>query len=146
LEKDIVDELVLEIGRSSERWGLSSVLGQVWGTLYFKGEMTQEKLKQELGIGLSSISQSIRVLESLGFISPYKKEGRKKVYKAELSKDTIGKIFENLIRFELTPMVSLLQSRKEKVDDKALKEKINSLQKNMEEAGKILSRLMKIRK
>ena len=139
------DEIINELGRSSERWGLSAVLGQVWGTLYFKGEMTQEKLKNELGIGLSSISQSIKVLENLGFISPFKKEGRKKVYSADLSPLLLGKILEKLITFELRPMISLLQSRKEQAESKNLKDKINTLQKNMEEFEKALSLFMKLK-
>ena len=146
MKKEIIEELIQEIGRSSERWGLSTVLGQVWGTLYFKGEMTQDRLKKELGIGLSSISQSIKVLENLGFISPIRKEGRKRVYKAHFSPQQLGKIFENLLRFELKPMVSLLQSRKKQVQDKELKEKISNLQKNMEDSSKILALLLKIRK
>ena len=146
MEKEIINELIQEAGRSSERWGLSSVLGQVWGTLYFKGEMTQEELKKELGIGLSSISQSIKVLENLGFISPIRKKGRKRVYKADFSTQQISKIFENMLRFELKPMISLLESRKEQVEDKKLKEKINNLQKNMEDTEKILALILKIRK
>ncbi|MBW2995312.1 hypothetical protein KY312_03090 [Candidatus Woesearchaeota archaeon] len=146
MKKEIAEELIKEIGRSSERWGLSSVLGEVWGTLYFKGEMTQEELRKQLGIGLSSISQSIKVLESLGFISPIRKQGRKNVYKADFSTQQFGNIFEKLVRFELTPMISLLASRKDQAADKNLKEKISKLQGNMKESAKILSLFLKFKK
>jgi DNA-binding transcriptional regulator GbsR (MarR family) len=146
LETQVVDELIQEVGRSSERWGLSSVLGQVWGTLYFKGEMTQDRLKTELGIGLSSISQNIKVLESLGFISAFRKEGRKRVYKADFSVLQINKLFESLLRLELKPMISLLQSRKDAVQNKNLKDKINNLQKNIEDSANALSWITKLKK
>jgi DNA-binding transcriptional regulator GbsR (MarR family) len=145
-QNNCADELIKELGRASERWGLSSVLGQVWGTLYFKGEMTQDRLKRELSIGLSSISQGIKVLESLGFISSTGKDGRKNIYKADFSNTILNSFLENLLRLELTPMVSLLKNRKEQAQDKELKDKITKLHDNLDESSKALALLLKFKK
>jgi DNA-binding transcriptional regulator GbsR (MarR family) len=144
-DKDIFGELVGESGRCSEKLGLPSVLGQVWGTLYFKGGMTQEQLKKELGIGLGSISQSIKTLEHLGFISSPKKEGRKRVYEANFSTEIISRFIENALRHEIQPMSSLLESRIPVISDKKLKHKADELNKSLNRTARLLKLFMSVK-
>jgi len=146
LETDVFGELVKESGRCSERLGLPSVLGQVWGMLYFKGGMTQAQLKKELGIGLGSVSQSIKTLGSLGFISSPKKEGRKKVYEAEFTTGIINRFLENALRHEISPMTSLLESRIPEIADKKMKQKAEELNKNLGKTAKLLKLFLSVNK
>ncbi|MBW3016741.1 hypothetical protein KY316_00060, partial [Candidatus Woesearchaeota archaeon] len=140
------EELVREAGRASARLGLPSVLGQVWGTLYFKGGMTQEQLKNELGIGLGSVSQSISTLENLGFISSLKRIGRKKVYEADFSPQIINKLVEDALMFEITPINSLIESRLPEIKDRELKKKSEELNKSLSRTARLLKLFMSVNK
>jgi len=107
--------------------------------------MTQEQLKKELGIGLGSISQSIKTLEHLGFISSPKKEGRKRIYEANFSTDIITKFLENALRHEISPMVSLFESRIPGLKDKKAKQKAEELSKSMARTARLIKLFLSVK-
>lgn len=61
-----IDSIIDEFAESTNRLGLGLMPGKVWGTLYFYGNMTQDDLKEHLGVGLSRISPALRLLLNFG--------------------------------------------------------------------------------
>ena len=143
-EKDTVEELIERLGSISEKIGLSSTIGIVWGTLYFKGSKTQQELKQELGVGLSAISPSITFLETVGLVSKGGKKGRKKVYSAEVKSK--NNFLENFSMFQINPTIDLLKNRIGGVKDGGLKKKVNELSSAFTDLNKKIKQFMEMKK
>ncbi len=144
-DEHIVREITEEIGRSAEVFGFSSIVGEIWATLYFKGEMGQDGLKKELSASLGTISQSLGILENLGLVEVVKKVGRKKVYAAEFSiHKTKRKVLENSLRFKLEPMIDLIDQRSAGVKDKDVRLKIAQLREKYSKAAAFIRLILKI--
>ena len=122
-----IEEIISNLGNITEKLGLNSATGIIFGRLYFFGSKTQEQLKDELKLGLSTVSQSLTVLEAFGFIST-QKEGRKKSYSANLEKS--NSVLENIMRFNIQPLSALIESREKEVKEKETKLKLKLLKEH----------------
>ena len=144
-DEEIMLEVIDEFGLVSERMGFSDITGKIWAILYFKGNMTQEQLKKEFNCSLSLISQSLNMLEHLGFVEICEKEGRKKVYSAQFSINKARrKLLENTLRHKLEPICNLLQSRLNLVSNKELKTKIGDLSNECSKASRFIKLILKL--
>lgn len=141
-EQEAINEIIDELGISFENFGFPKAIGTVWGTLYFKGDMTQEELRKELDCSLSAVSQSLNILEKLGSVYISDKSGRKKVYSANDSlKKTMKKRMDNLNRLFLQPMIDTINENEKLIHTKELKNKTNTL-KNKCEKGQTMIKLI----
>ncbi|MFQ6136994.1 MAG: GbsR/MarR family transcriptional regulator [Candidatus Hydrothermarchaeales archaeon] len=115
--KKIRSEIIDDLAKVSERWGLSGVLGRIYGTLIFSNEAVGlDEISKRSGYSVSSISQNIRLLENIGNVKRTKKPGSKKVlFEAErdISKN-IQKYMESTLNFEIVPMLSNIDRTKAK--------------------------------
>ncbi|PIN70196.1 hypothetical protein COV93_02485 [Candidatus Woesearchaeota archaeon CG11_big_fil_rev_8_21_14_0_20_43_8] len=144
-DKEIIQELTDEFGRVMEFMGLPPVTGRMWAILYFKGEMTQEALKEELGCALSSVSQSITILENFNLIYVSGKDGRKKIYSTETDFNKIKrKKLEAMVRHVIEPLTGLCKSRVDDVKDPDVKTKIGNLHKVYSQAGLFIKLVLKL--
>ncbi|MBS3158636.1 winged helix-turn-helix transcriptional regulator [Candidatus Woesearchaeota archaeon] len=134
-----IEEIISNLGNITEKLGLNSATGIIFGRLYFFGSKTQEQLKDELNLGLSTVSQSLTVLEAFGFISA-KKDGRKKSYSANLEKSNA--VLENIMRFNIQPLSALIESREKDVKDKETKLKLKSLREHCNSCCYKIERMM----
>jgi DNA-binding transcriptional regulator GbsR (MarR family) len=143
-EKEI-NTIISEIGNSTVRWGFGSSLGKTYGTIYFNEGITQDELKKKLAISLSSVSQSLQLLENTGLLKVIGKKGRKKMYCCE---DSFGKIkramFENKIAFEINPMLETLEDSETRIKNKEQREKIILLKKKYEQMKRMLELILKL--
>ena len=121
--QDIIDML----GRFFEKRGLSSAIGKVFGVLHFKGPLTQEELKEIIGCSLSAVSQAISFLKNLTLVAAEKGEGRKKFYKTACSEKNLSNILQNVLIFEIEPMINLLNEKEKSTSNSEIKEKTKNL-------------------
>ena len=143
-DEDITDEIIEEMSALMEDMGFPHITTKIWAILYFKGDKTQDEIKDTLGCGLSSVSQSVSVLEKFGIVFSSGKEGRKKVYSAERSFQKIKrKKMEALLMFHINPMKDLLSSRIEMISSKELKDKVKELKNAYSGCGNIISLILK---
>ena len=124
-----VEDIIQRMGSLFEILGKSPVTGKVLGLLYFKGGLTQEQLKNELGCSLSAVSQAMNYLKNIGLIVSEKGEDRKKRYRIEFSKQRIKGAIEKFIFFGLNPMINFLDEKERKIKDNGLKQKAKAMRK-----------------
>ena len=149
-----IKEIVFEIGKIYQNMGMPSYAGQIWSLLYLKGDMSQDEIRKQLNCGLSSVSQSLTLLEHMGSIEIINKIKRKNIYRAESSMiKTRKKMMENMLTLLIEPMVSLLDKESKEITDKKLKIKILELkdhykkdQKFMKFSLSVLSKPKKLNK
>ena len=78
LEK-IRKELIDDLSKVSEKWGLAGIFGRIHGVLIFSNKpMGLDEIAKRSGYSKSSISQSIRLLENIGNVKRTKVPGSKK--------------------------------------------------------------------
>lgn len=126
----IIDEIISNLGNITEKFGMNPATGMIFGRLYFYGDMTQEQLRDELKLGLSSVSQALTILEAFGFVKTEKseKQGRKKLYSANIEKSNA--VLENILRFNIQPLAALIESREKYVKNKKTKLKLKLLREH----------------
>ena len=143
-DQDIIKEISDEIGKASDMIGLPNSIGKVWSTLYFNKGMTQEELSGNIGCSVGSVSQAINFLERVGLIYASGKDGRKHIYTAEADIQKVKKIqMENALRFYISPMCDLLNSRASAIQDKDLKNKVNKLKNFYSKTGFVMNVILK---
>lgn len=134
-----IKEISFEIGKIYQNIGMPSHAGQIWGLLYLKGDMSQDQIRKELNCGLSSVSQSLSLLEHMGSIEIVGKTNRKNIYRAESSMiKTRKKMMENMLKSLVEPMVTLLDKESREIRDKKLKTKILELEDHYKKAQKFM--------
>ncbi len=103
----IRSEIIDDLAKVSERWGLSGVFGRIHGVLIFSDKpLGLDEISKGSGYSKSSISQSIRLLENIGNVKRTKVPGSKKVlFEAEkdISKN-IQNYMESTLNLEIIPM------------------------------------------
>ena len=134
-----IEEIISNLGNITEKLGLNSATGIIFGRLYFFGSKTQEQLKDELNLGLSTVSQSLTVLEAFGFITT-QKEGRKKSYSANIEKSNA--VLENIMRFNIQPLAALIENREKEVKDKETKLKLRLLREHCNSCCDMIDKMM----
>ena len=144
LEKEAVQNIINEIGDSIARWGLPKHVGLIYGTLYVKGDMTQDQLKEEIGCSNSRISESLTVFEKFGIVKISGKDGRKNVYSAVTStKEILKKAMRNKMEYEFNPFLEVVKDNYDSIENKERKERVSKLKKQMEFGIKMSSFIMK---
>ncbi len=144
-DKEIILSMTKEIGDTFDKFGFPRLIAEIWTLLYFKGDMTQDELKKELSCSLSSISQSLKILENLGSVEISKKEGRKNVYSAQDSvKKTMKKRMGNIDRYLLDPMIQILNENESEIKNKELQSKIINMKKKCSKMKTMISIIAKI--
>lgn len=143
-DEEIINEIIEEMGKSISTIGLPPVTAKAWATLYFKGEMTQEQLKEELNCSLSMISQSLNLLEKLGLVNTYNKQGRKNIYCAETSFDKIKrKKMELILVYCIEPLVNIMNSRIDQINNKETKTKVKEIKDAYSRMGAMIKLFLK---
>ncbi|MBI2135601.1 winged helix-turn-helix transcriptional regulator [Candidatus Woesearchaeota archaeon] len=135
----VISEVISNLGNVTEKFGMNSATGMIFGMLYFFGSKTQEQLKDELKLGLSTVSQSLTILEAFGFVK-VEKDGRKKSYSANLEKSNA--VLENIMRFNIQPLAALIESREKYVKDKETKLKLKLLREHCNSCCDKIERMM----
>ena len=91
------DNFIQGMGRISKFWGLSRLMGQLYGLLYLSPEpMTLDQLAEGLMVSKGSVSTNIRAIERWGMVEKvWVKADRKDYYRAETRfMDIVVKILE----------------------------------------------------
>ena len=144
-DQEIVDSIIDDMGEALEAFGQPKMTGKVWGTLYLKGDMTQEQLAKELNSGVSSISQSLAVLEILGMIKKVSKDGRKNIYSAvSCNEDMLKKKLENALKLYILPMKDSLSEKSSRIKDKELKKRVELLKSRYSKSAQFFELLVKM--
>jgi DNA-binding transcriptional regulator GbsR (MarR family) len=144
-DQDTIREISEEMGRACSMFGLQGDIGRIWSTIYFKGSMTQEQIKDELGCSLSSVSQSLNLLEKNGLIYISGKTGRKNIYSAESSAQKIKRNhIENVLRYYINPISDLLNSRADEIKDKELRKKVTELKNFYSKTGLLIKTMLRM--
>jgi len=127
-DKDIIDELSLEMGKFTDLWGMGTLPGKIWAHLYFYGPRTQNQIKKELDCALGTISDALSKLENYGVIFVSGKEGRKNIYSASFSqKKKMRAMCETALYMHVNPMIELLNDRVDKIKNKEFKQKAKDM-------------------
>lgn len=144
-DSEVIGQIIDELGRMTETFGLSKVSGQIYGVLYFYGDMNQDDITKNLSVSLSQVSQGLNTLEKLGLVIFSSKNGRKRVYSAEQSFMKVKRRFlENTLLFRFDPMANFLSSRTSEVKNPLLKQKVETLYRNNSNASAFLKLILKV--
>ena len=90
----IRSEIIDNLSKVSEKWGLAGIFGRIHGVLIFSDKpLGLDEIAKCSGYSKSSISQSIKLLENIGNVKRTKVPGSKKVlFEAERSEERrVGK-------------------------------------------------------
>ena len=129
-DSEEIDYIIESLGMISKEVWLSPLPGKILGELYFKGNATQDELKERLNCSLSAISQGLALLQILGKIKVAKKEGRKSMYTTCLDNTNIQKNqIRSIIRIKTELFDDALAQGEAKIKDKDAVNKIRELRK-----------------
>ena len=138
-DEDHIKDIIREQGNAIERFGFGRGMGDVWTALYLKGAMTQDQLKEYLGLSTSSISQAIKPMEIMGLIKTIGKDGRKNIYEVEESMHNVKrKALMLKVEYQIQPMLSVLEEKKKIIKRKKTKEKLDKLEKRFKRINMIV--------
>lgn len=144
-DEETVKEIIEELGTAFEIWGFKPILGQIWAALYFNGEMTQDELKKNRGVGLSTISDALATLLQLGSIKITKKKGRKNVYSAETNfHEIMRKRMDTALRYHIEPINSLLNNKVATITNQETKNKVSALKNRYSKMSTLIKLILKI--
>ncbi len=113
-----VSESIMEaMGRISDFWGFSKIMGQLYGLLYLSFKpLTLDEMAEMLSVSKGNVSINIRTLERWNMVRPvWVKGDRKDYYEAETDCWKIVK--------------GVLKEREKKEFDQALSSVVNGLKK-----------------
>lgn len=134
-----MDELEREwmaaFSKIAKSFGLDDLSSKIVSVLYLEPEeVPMEDLAKKTGYSLASISNTMRLLENIGFVQRIKKPGTKKVYfymEKDLVKLNIRKINaanENFIKPAKEFLPQLINKYKSKVKDERSKQKLQIIE------------------
>jgi len=128
----IREQFIYKTAKIGKQWGIGEPAGKVWGVLMFSEKpLTQKEMCKQSGYSIGLISRSITVLENLGMVSDIGRRNKEKLYSASASAtDFLGKLMINLLENNIKPIISLLDTNKESVNDKKIKLRMNTLIKD----------------
>jgi len=83
--EEVRHSVIEAIGRVTEFWGFSKIMGQIYGVLYLSPtSLTLDDMVKELSVSKGNISINIRALERWSMVRPvWVKGDRKDYYEAE---------------------------------------------------------------
>ncbi len=140
----IRSEIIDDLAKVSEKWGLAGIFGRIHGVLIFSNTpMGLDEISKRSGYSKSSISQSIKLLENIGNVKRTKVPGSKKIlFEAERDISlNIKKYMESTLNYEIIPMLGNIDRTEAKY--KTLMEKTDNerTQREIEEDLKKLETL-----
>jgi len=140
----IRSEIIDELAKVSEKWGLAGIFGRIHGVLIFSNKpMGLDEISKRSGYSKSSVSQSIKLLENIGNVKRTKVSGTKKIlFEAERDISlNIKKYMESTLNYEIIPMLANIDKTETKY--KTLMEKTDNekTQREIEEDIKKLETL-----
>ncbi len=149
LEKEC-SQLFQRIGKA---YGLKDLQVRVFATIFLEpGEIAMEEVAKRTGYSLSSISNTVNLLEDLGMIERKRKPGSRKVY-LYMQKDLIKLNISKLIKFRDTSLrqinsnlPDIIRRYKQKAKDKESKERLAIIQnyyKQVNQFEEIISKWIK---
>ena len=111
------ESIIEAMGRSSDFWGFSKIMGQLYGMLYLAFKpLTLDEMAEKLSVSKGNVSINIRTLERWNMVRPvWVKGDRKDYYEAETDCWKIVK--------------GVLKEREKKEFDQALSSVVNGLKK-----------------
>jgi len=141
-------EFIRKTGRITKQWGLGDPVGKIWGLLIFENKpLTQKEIAKAIESSLSLVSPSLNLMENLGLVSSLGKNGKEKQYGAVPSFISVfEKIVKNFIKKEVHPLVNLLESNIETLEDENKKKRFEDMLVEYKKAGEaiqMLSRFIK---
>jgi DNA-binding transcriptional regulator GbsR (MarR family) len=115
--KEVSEGVMEAMGRISDFWGFSKIMGQMYGLLYLSFKpLTLDEMAESLSVSKGNISINIRTLERWNMVRPvWVKGDRKDYYEAETD---CWKIVKGVLR-----------EREKKEFDQALSSVVSSLKK-----------------
>lgn len=118
--EEIRDGVIESIGRITEFWGFSKIMGQLYGILYLSpSPLTLDDMVKALSVSKGNVSINIRALERWNMVRPvWVKGDRKDYYEAETD-------FWKIVR-------GVVREREQKEFDQALSSVGSSLKKAQE--------------
>jgi DNA-binding transcriptional regulator GbsR (MarR family) len=118
--EDVKNSVIEAIGRVTEFWGFSKIMGQLYGVLYMSpNPLTLDDMVRELSVSKGNVSINIRALERWNMVKPvWVKGDRKDYYEAETD-------FWKIVR-------GVLREREKKEFDQALSSVGSNLKKAQE--------------
>ncbi len=128
----IREQFIYKTGKLGKLWGIGEPAGKVWGVLMFSEKpLTQKEMCKQSGYSIGLISRSITILENLGMISDTGRRNKEKLYSASASAtDFLGKLIINLLENNIKPIISLLNTNQELVNNQEVKLRMNILIKD----------------
>ncbi|MDP2907137.1 MAG: hypothetical protein Q8O03_04310 [Nanoarchaeota archaeon] len=146
MERKFRDEFINRVGRIGKQWGLGEPAGRIWGILLFNARpLTQKEIAKQCDYSLSLVSPSLRILENLGVVIVVGKKDKEKQY--EVFASFIGsfeRLITNFMEVDVKPIIELLSSEVDKIEDKAVKERIEMLIKDYKKMGLMLAFFSKL--
>lgn len=118
------DIIIEAFGHSFALYGLSDVIGRIYGLLYFSEDpMGLDAIAEGLGVSKATVSINIRVLEGLKFVRKvWQKGSRRDFYEAQRN---FSKIFTELLKTNMKKELELTREAINK-SQSVLAEVINS--------------------
>ncbi len=132
----IRSEIIDELAKVSEKWGLSGVFGRIHGVLIFSNKpLGLDEISKGSGYSVSSISQSIRLLENIGNVKRTKMPGSRKIlFEAERDlSENIKKYMESTLNYEIIPMIGNIDRTEAKYKKLLEKTEDEKIRKEIEE-------------
>lgn len=145
MENKFRTEFIRRTGRITKQWGLGEPVGKIWGLLLFENKvLTQKEISEAIGYSLSLVSPSLNLMERLGFVSIVGKSGKEKQYGAVPSFIiTFEKIVRNFISKEVDPLINLLQTNINSMNDENTKKRFQDMLTEYQIAGESIKMLAK---
>ncbi len=132
---ELEKEWMVAFNKIAKSFGLDDLSSKVVSVLYLEPEeVPMEDLAKKTGYSLASISNTMRLLENMGFVQRIKKPGTKKVYfymEKDLAKLNIMKINaanEHFIKPAKEFLPQLINKYKSKVKDEKSRKKLRIIE------------------
>jgi DNA-binding transcriptional regulator GbsR (MarR family) len=111
-----------------KHWDLGVPVGRVWGFLLFKScPVTQREIEEGTAYSRGLVSRSLKVLRR-GPMIEVSREGREIRYSVNTSlTDSFGELLKRFLANNIKPMIELLSTSHDKVEDAKVKETFHSL-------------------
>src|SRR5690625_1266867 len=72
------DNVISAIAETMDLYGVTPSIGQLYGTMYFKEEMTLDEMRDELGMSKPSMSTGVRKLQEIDMVKKVIQRGSRK--------------------------------------------------------------------
>ncbi len=129
MKPDFKTEFLDKVSKIGKQWGLGAPAGRVWGVLLFNSDpLTQKEIAKQSSYSPGLVSQSLKVLEQMSMISIVGNKGKERLYGAVVSFiDSFDKVLRNFVEQDVAPIIQVLESNLDKVDDPEVRNRLELL-------------------